>query len=121
MVSNLHYKSMLTMMNYCVLTKYQALFLKPTRDWERRDNTFQLLNHGWSDSDCKKIKRLREKFQGEQCFWNDVQSCLEVEHKTKPYLSMAEAELSAWVTCAQHMLYMIQGLHSLGLKVILSI
>ena len=41
---------MYSTVNYCVARRKQRLFLKPTRNWDEKDNTFEFVIQCWLDS-----------------------------------------------------------------------
>ena len=43
MASKLHHKAMSTIMNHCVGTKNQGLFLETTINWDERDKMFEFV------------------------------------------------------------------------------
>ena len=47
MASELHHRAMLTTMDYCVRTRNQGLFLKPTRNWDGKVKTFAFFYSQW--------------------------------------------------------------------------
>ena len=73
MTSKLHYNAMLTKINYCVGTTNWGLFLKPTSNWGRKGNAFELVIHGQSDFDCARNPEIVEVFQGQEWSYRDVQ------------------------------------------------
>ena len=49
--SELHYKAMITTMNYCVGTRNHGLFHTSTWNWDEKDETFEFVVHSQSDFD----------------------------------------------------------------------
>ena len=109
--SNLNYKVMLTLMNYVVWIKSQVLFLKPIRTWVGNDCNLQLVWFRW----CKETRELETNVRYKSIF----RRMSNYFYDTQKYicLSVIEAELNTQVTCTQDILYVMQVLKYMGLKV----
>ena len=51
MESELHCEALLAMMNYFIGTRNQGLFVKPTKNWDRKEKAFMFVIHSQSDFD----------------------------------------------------------------------
>jgi len=113
--TDVHYKQMIRIMNYCVSTPERGNYLKPERRWDGRSH-MPLRISGMSDSEYIKDPS-RHSVNGWICF---LEGCpINCASKMMPViaLSVTEAELYAAVQCAQDMMYSARVLLSIGIPV----
>ena len=81
--------------------------------WKKQ--TFEVMMHGWSDSNDAKTSENWRNILGILVFLEVCPVMFRSGIQKYVSLSVIEAELNAGVVCAQEMLYMIQVLQSLKL------
>ncbi len=109
-----HYKAILCVLKYSVDTVNQGLVLKPNRKWDGSKNQDFIIS-GRLDSDYAKKPTDRYSISGHVVYLKRAQAMFKSSTERTVSLSTNEAETYAGVTCMQDMLYMKNGLESLGL------
>jgi len=103
------------MMSYIILTPERGKLLKPTRMYEGKDFEFVIV--GRSDSDCAKDPERRRSVSGYSTFVEGCPVSTKCRMQQCVTLSVTEAEYVSATECVQDMLYSMQILESIGLKV----
>ncbi len=103
-------------MAYCVQTKECGKVLKPKQVWNG-SKEFEFEIEGYSDSDYAKDPLTRRSVSGWSVFLEGVPIAEKSKMQGFVTLSVTEAESGAAVSCAQDMLFALQVLESLELKV----
>jgi hypothetical protein len=111
-----HYKAMLQVMNYCVMTADCGLELKPNCKWDG-DPKFEFIITGWSDSDYATDTDTRKSVSGSAVFFEGAPVVMRSSGQKSVTLSVTEAELAAAVQTAQDMMFVMRVIESIGLKV----
>jgi len=111
-----HVAAMYCAMKYCVGTPEQGLLLKPNCVWDGNPN-FEFVIHGVSDSDFAKDPLMCKSVSGYATFLCGAPVTMKSSMQNCVMLSVTEVELVSATNCEQHMLYSMQVLESLGLKV----
>ena len=118
-VTSEHIDAMHRVMAYCVATPLRGWQLKPVREWDGKDKTFEFRLSGRSDSDYGACKVTRRSVSGTTTYLEGAPIAVKSSMQKTVALSVTEAELMAAVSCAQDMLYAKRILESMGLKVAL--
>ena len=114
--SQLHVDVMHRIMQYCRDMPNKGLILKPNATWDGSlDFEFEVT--GRSDSNYATDPETRRSVSGTRVSLNGAPVSWRSSTQRHVTLSVTEAELSAGVTCAQDMLYVMNLLKSIGLKV----
>ena len=114
--SQLHVDAMHRIMQYCRDTPNEGLILKPNATWDGSSD-FEFEITGRSDSNYATDPETRRSVSGTRVSLNGAPVSWRSSTQRHVTLSVTEAELSAGVTCAQDMLYVMNLLKSIGLKV----
>ena len=114
--SGAHMAAMYRVMKYCVGTPNRGLVLKPNATCDGNPN-FDFVIEEVSDSDFAKDPDTRCNVSGYAVFLCGAPMVIKSSMQLCVTLSVTEAELVSATSCAQHMLYAMQVLESMGLKV----
>ena len=111
-----HMKAMHRVMRYCLSTPNRGLELKPRRSWDgNREFEFEI--EGWSDSDYANDVENRRSVSGWAVFLEGAPIAMKSQMQHSVTLSSTEAEYVAATSCVQDMLFAMQVVESIGLKV----
>jgi hypothetical protein len=111
-----HVAAMFRAMKYCVGTPERGLLLKPNMEWNG-DPNFEFVIHGVSDSDFAKDPETRRSVSGYATFLCGAPVTMKSSMQNCVTLSVTEAELVSATNCAQHMMFNMRIVESMGLKV----
>jgi len=114
--SQAHVKAMYRAMVYCVTTPNQGLFLKPKGVWNG-DPNYEFEITGYADSDYAKDPEKKRSVSGYSTFLNGAPVMMKSRMQGCVTLSVTEAEYVSRTQFAQDMLFNMQVLESMGLKV----
>ena len=103
--SEAHIKSMHHAMAYCCSTRKRDWELKPRREWNGKDCTFEFEVHGLANSDYAKCPSTRRSVSGYSTFLDGAPVTVKSAMQKVVALSVTKAETIAGVQCAQDMLY----------------
>ena len=112
-----HMRAMKRTMAYCVATATRGWLLKPTRKWNGKDSKFEFRLHGRSDANMATDTDTRRSISGWSTFLEDAPISARSKQQEIIALSVTEAELIAAVCCAQDLVFEMNVLESIGLKV----
>ncbi|KAL7579260.1 hypothetical protein ACA910_011419 [Epithemia clementina (nom. ined.)] len=112
----MHEKAMEHVMKYCLGTEQRGFTLKPDERWDGNPN-FEFKVSGISDSDFAKDPMTRKSVSGVSVFLCEAPVAQRSKMQNCRTLSIAEAELVAAVDCATIMMFVMQLLEGMGLKV----
>ena len=116
-VNHGHYEAMLQIINYCVKTKDRGLTPAPNMKWNGRDKNFEFEILGRADSNYATDPETRKSVTGCITFLEGAPVMFKSSTQKVTFLSVMEAELSAGVTEAQDMLFVMRVMESMELKV----
>ena len=111
-----HMKAMKRVMSYIIATPERGLLLEPNAKWDGNPE-FEFEVSGQSDSDYAKDPMTRRSVSGYATFLNGAVVMTKSKMQQSVSLSVTEAELVAATLFAQDMLFIIQVLESIELKV----
>mmetsp|Transcript_19788 Transcript_19788/g.30384 ORF Transcript_19788/g.30384 Transcript_19788/m.30384 type:complete len:328 (+) Transcript_19788:378-1361(+) len=114
--SEAHMRAMYRVMRYCISTPSRGLELKPKRSWDG-DRAFEFEIEGWSDSDYANDVEQRRSVSGWAVFLEGAPISMKSQMQHCVTLSSTEAEYVAATSCFQDMLFVMQVVESIGLKV----
>ena len=112
-----HYRAMLRIMKYCVITKHRGWTLQPSRTWDGKDQNFEFIIRGKSDSNFATCSDTRKSVTGYCVYMEDAPITVKSGMQKIVALSVTEAETIATVQCVQEMIYCMKVLNSIDLKV----
>ena len=115
--NNIHYKAMLRIMKYCVLTKNRGWTLKPSRVWNGTNRNFRFRIRGKSDSNYAKCPDTRRSVTGYIIYMEDAVIMVKNGMQKIVALSVTEAEIISVVQAVQEMVYSKKVLESIDLQV----
>ncbi|KAL7574402.1 hypothetical protein ACA910_008497 [Epithemia clementina (nom. ined.)] len=111
-----HLKAMRRCMRYCTETAERGRVLRPNCSWDGNPD-FHFTISGRSDSDFAKDPERRRSVSGCTVFMNGAVISASSRMQDSTTLSVSESELVAGVETAQKMLFAMQVLEDMGLKV----
>ena len=111
-----HFDRMKRTLKFCVCTPNRGIFLQPTKLYDGSDN-FEFVITGCSDSDFAKDREDRKSVSAYATWLNGAPVAQKSRKQKHVSLSVAEAEESAAVECAQEMLFEMNVIESIGFKV----
>ena len=92
-------------MEHCVSTPLRGWKLIPRREWDGKDNTYEFVIRGISDSDYAASKDSIRIASGWSVYLEGAPISVKSSMQNTAASSVAEAELMVAVSCAQDMLY----------------
>ena len=72
MAGKLHYKAMITTMNYCIMTIKRGLFLKPTRTYDGKYDIFESVIKGKFYSDYARNLENQRSISGKKSIFRKM-------------------------------------------------
>jgi hypothetical protein len=110
------YLAMQRVMAYCVDTPKRGLLLAPKGTWNG-DNSDELVVKGMSDTTYASDYDTRRSVMGRMTFLNEAPVIIRSKMQQYVDLSVTESELGGATETAQDMLFVMQIVESMGLKV----
>jgi hypothetical protein len=117
MANEAHMKALKRTMKYCVDTPNRGWTLRPNREWDGKDTTFEFIISGKSDSNYATCKETRRSVTGLVIRLEGAVVAVKSGMQRIVALSVTEAEIIALVAAVQEMLYIMHLIEGMGLSV----
>ncbi len=114
--TKVHWDAMFRMMKYVCDTEERGLTLNPTQKWDGSKN-HEFVISVRSDSDYAKDTQTQKSISGYVVYLEGAPVMFKISMQKSVALSVCKAEQTLGVLCAQDMLYTMNVLESMGLKV----